>query len=185
MTDKIIWHVESRKVAELKPHPENPRIFTEKGMRDLKRSISSIGMAQPVNITPDGVILSGHARIMALQDQGVESVDVYVPNRELTAKEQQEVLIRMNANTAGEWDTKKMNDLFSGDDLSEWGADIPIVEEPLDKENPDADPEDFDIEKNKVKIVFYYGDSREIIDAFLREMKEKYPELLTKVEIDD
>lgn len=38
MTEKITWHVESRKVAELKPHPENPRIFTEKGMRDLKRS---------------------------------------------------------------------------------------------------------------------------------------------------
>lgn len=185
MADKIEWHVETRKVAELKPHPDNPRIFTEKGMRDLKRSISSIGMAQPVNITPDGTILSGHARVLALQEQGVESVDVYVPSRQLTDKEQQEVLIRMNANTAGEWDLKKMNELFDDDDLLDWGCDLPWSEEPLDPENPEADPDDFDIDKNKVKIIFYYNDSREIIDTFLREMREKYPELLAKVEIDD
>lgn len=66
MADKITWHVETRKVADLKPHPDNPRIFTEKGMKDLKKSISSIGMAQPVNITQDGTILSGHARVLAL-----------------------------------------------------------------------------------------------------------------------
>ena len=37
----IIWHVEKRKVSELKPHPDNARIFTEKGMKDLNRSISN------------------------------------------------------------------------------------------------------------------------------------------------
>lgn len=113
MTEKIQWHVEQRNLDELKPHPDNARIFTEKGMADLKKSINSIGMAQPINITPDGTVLSGHARLMALKEQGVQSVDVYVPNRELTAKEQQEVLIRMNANIAGEFDFEKMQKRFS------------------------------------------------------------------------
>lgn len=40
-------------------------------------------------------------------------------------------------------------------------------------------------EPPKVKIVFNYTGSREIIDAFLKEMAEKYPELLYTVEIND
>lgn len=88
MGAKINWHVEKRKISELIPHKENPRIFTEKGMKDLDKSITKIGMAQPINITPDGIILSGHARIEALKGQGVEEVDCYVPDRSLTAKEQ-------------------------------------------------------------------------------------------------
>lgn len=57
-------------------------------MKDLDKSIIKIGMAQPINITIDGIILSGHARIEALKGQGVEEVDCYVPDRKLTAKEQ-------------------------------------------------------------------------------------------------
>lgn len=127
MKKEIVWHVEKRKVADLKPHHDNARIFTEKGMQDLKRSINSIGMAQPINITPDGVVLSGHARLMALQEKGVEEVDVYIPNRELTAKEQQEVLIRMNANIAGIFDWDKAANIFEMDDLTDWGCEIPDI----------------------------------------------------------
>lgn len=128
MTDKITWHVEKRKIEDLKPHPDNARIFTEKGMKDLKNSINSIGMAQPINITPDGTVLSGHARLMVLQDKGVKDVDVYVPSRELTPKEQQEVLIRMNANIAGIFDWDKAANVFEMDDLIEWGCEIPDMD---------------------------------------------------------
>ena len=128
MKKEIVWHVEKRKVADLKPHPDNARIFTEKGMQDLKRSINSIGMAQPINITPDGVVLSGHARLMALQEKGVEEVDVYIPNRELSEKEQHEVLIRMNANIAGIFDWDKAANIFEMDDLTDWGCEIPDLE---------------------------------------------------------
>lgn len=91
----------------------------------------------------------------------------------------------MNANTAGEWNTDTLANIFDQDDLTEWGLDLPWEEEPLNPDNPDEPTEDFDVEKQKVKIVFYYKDSHEIIDKFLREMKEKYPELLYEVEIND
>lgn len=118
---QIQWHIETRPVESLKPHPKNERIFTEEGMRNLNRSISSIGMAQPVNITKDGTILSGHARIMTLQQMGIKTVEVYVPNRDLTDKEQEEILIRMNANNAGEFDYKKLEKFFSKELLADWG----------------------------------------------------------------
>ena len=178
----IQWKCEKRNIDDLKPHKDNPRVFTEKGMKDLNKSIDKIGMAQPINITPEGTVLSGHARLFALKQKGVKEVDVYVSSRPLTEKEQKEVLIRMNANQAGEWDTEMLANLFDQDDLAEWGLDIPWQEEPL---NEDGDDEEFDIEKQKVKITFAYTDSHDIIDKFLREMHEKYPELLFTVEIHD
>jgi len=180
----IEWHVERRKLDDLKPHPDNPRIFTADGMKDLKKSIGSIGMAQPINITQDNVILSGHARWMALKEQGEKEVDVYVPNRTLTHKEEQETLIRMNANIAGEWDYAIAQNKFDSEDLVEWGFDMQWEDEPLSPDETNEQDE-FDIEKHKVKVTFSYKDSHEIIDKFLREIKEKYPQLMFEVEIND
>lgn len=182
MSEKITWHVEKRNIDELKPHPDNARIFTEKGMADLKKSINSIGMAQPINITLDNTVLSGHARLMALQDQGVKEVDVYVPSRELTPKEQQEVLIRMNANIAGIFDWDKAANIFEMQDLLDWGCEIPDLDVD-EKDDKEKDP--IDINEKKVKILFHYEDSHAGIDAFIKEMHEKHPELLFEVEIDD
>ncbi len=101
---RITWKIEKRKLADLKPHPKNPREFTEKGMKDLENSINSIGFMQPININQDGTILSGHARALKLKEMGEIEVDVYVPDRLLTPKQEEEVLVRANANTAGKWD---------------------------------------------------------------------------------
>lgn len=127
MKKQIIWKVEKRKIEELKPHSKNPRIFTEKGMKDLKNSIDSIGFAQPININQDGTILSGHARLKTLELQGIKEVDVYVPDRLLTPK-QEEVLVRMNANTAGQWDWDLLANNFELEEINEWGLEVPDVE---------------------------------------------------------
>lgn len=179
----IKWKCEKRKIEELKPHPENPRVFTQKGMKDLGKSIDKIGMAQPINITPDGIILSGHARLLALKNKGIKEVDVYVANRPLSEKEQREVLIRMNANVAGEWDMDKLANEFEIEDLVEWGLDLDWK----DEKETDEDGNEVEIDANKVKckIIFPYRESKDIIDAFLKEMKDKYPELLYEVQIDD
>ena len=68
MSKRIIWTIEKRKLGDLKPHPNNPRQFTEKGMKDLENSINSIGFMQPININQDGTILSGHARTLKLKE---------------------------------------------------------------------------------------------------------------------
>lgn len=136
MKKQIIWKVEKRKIEELKSHSKNPRIFTEKGMKDLKNSIDSIGFAQPININQDGTILSGHARIKTLELQGIKEVDVYVPDRLLTPKQEEEVLVRMNANTAGEWDFDILANQFELEEISDWGLDVPNID--LDDEEKDV-----------------------------------------------
>ena len=49
MTKKITWKVEKRKLSEITPHKDNPRTFTEKGMKDLEKSFKAIGFAQAKN----------------------------------------------------------------------------------------------------------------------------------------
>lgn len=122
---RIIWKIEKRKLTDLKPHPKNPRQFTQKGMKDLENSINSIGFMQPININQDGTILSGHARTLKLQEMGEIEVDVYVPDRLLTPKQEEEVLLRANANTAGQWDFNILINEFEDFELQEWGLEIP------------------------------------------------------------
>ena len=125
---RITWKIEKRKLADLKPHPKNPRQFTEKGMKDLENSINSIGFMQPININQDGTILSGHARTLKLKEMGETEADVYVPDRMLTPKQEEEVLVRANANTAGKWDWDLLANNFELEEINEWGLEIPDMQ---------------------------------------------------------
>jgi site-specific DNA-methyltransferase (adenine-specific) len=109
-------------------------------MKDLENSINSIGFMQPININQDGTILSGHGRAMKLKQMGETEVDVYVPDRMLTPKQEEEVLVRANANTAGQWDWDLLANEFEDFELTEWGLEIPAIE----TEELEAKEDDFD-----------------------------------------
>ena len=125
---RITWKIEKRKLKDLKPHPKNPREFTQKGMKDLENSINSIGFMQPININQDCTILSGHGRALKLKEMGETEVDVYVPDRMLTPKQEEEVLVRANANTAGKWDWDLLANNFELEEINEWGLEVPDIE---------------------------------------------------------
>jgi hypothetical protein len=167
---KLTWHIEKRKITDLKPHSKNPREFTEKGMKDLESSINSIGFMQPININQNGTILSGHARALKLKQMGESVVDVYVPSQLLTEKQEEEVLIRANANTAGKWDFDILANEFEDFELQEWGLEIPKMED-LEVDMPDlasGDKEPFQ------QITFTLADEQAIfIKEKLSEIKEK------------
>lgn len=121
MKEKIKWTIQSWKISDLKPYKKNPRIFTESGLKDLKKSIKQIGFAQLININIDGTILSGHARYKFLIEEKIDKVDVFVPNRKLSEKEEEEVVVRLNKNIAGVWDLEALNSQFEFNDLLDWG----------------------------------------------------------------
>lgn len=117
----IEWTTEKRKVSELKDYAKNPRRFTEKGMADLRSSLERLGYIDPIAINIDGTIIGGHARKKMLKELGLKEVDVRVPSRELTEKEVEEAIIRLNRNQAGEWNFDDLANHFNADDLIEWG----------------------------------------------------------------
>ena len=59
---------------------------------------------------------------------GETEVDVYVPDRMLTPKQEEEVLVRANANTAGKWDWDLLANNFEIEEINEWGLEVPDVE---------------------------------------------------------
>lgn len=127
--DKMItWKIEKRNIEDLRGYDKNPRKFTEKGLKDLKKSLQKCGDANIITINADNTVLGGHARLTVMKQLGYKEVDVKVPNRLLNEQEIKEVVIRLNANTAGEWDLDKLQANFELNDLEEWGLDIEFPE---------------------------------------------------------
>ncbi len=120
----INWNIEKRSIDDLIGYDKNPRKFTDKGLKDLKKSLQNCGDANIITINTDNTVLGGHARLTVMKQLGYKEVDVKVPTKKLNDKQVQEVVVRLNANTAGEWDLDKLEADFNLDELQEWGLDI-------------------------------------------------------------
>lgn len=119
---RIEWKPETRKLKELKPYDKNPRIIDEYGLNQLGQSFDEIGVAQPININTDNTILSGHARWKKLMSEDENGdVLVLVPDRTLTPKQEEAVIVRMNKNIAGKWDWDILANQYEIEDLKKWG----------------------------------------------------------------
>ena len=74
--------VETRSVAELQPHPLNERVFgafrNAGEDADLVQSVQAQGILQPLLVTADGTVISGHRRLAAARLAGLETVPVIV-----------------------------------------------------------------------------------------------------------
>jgi hypothetical protein len=148
MNKRIEWTPVVKKLADLKPYDKNPRIITEQGLDQLGESFDEIGMAQPININTDGTILSGHARFLRLSKEGEKKVLCLLPDRTLTPKQEEAVIVRMNKNVAGKWDFDILANEFEMPDLIEWGfteLDFPKMAEMGDysDKNKEIDTENF------------------------------------------
>ena len=64
-------------LERLKPHPINEEIysFNSQDHKELKKSITLLGLLEPIVITNDNLILSGHRRYGAIKELGWEDVD--------------------------------------------------------------------------------------------------------------
>ncbi len=65
------------KVSELKPHPRNEEFFDSiSGIKweEFLKSVKERGVIEPVVITPDKVIVSGHHRVRACKELGIGEI---------------------------------------------------------------------------------------------------------------
>lgn len=73
--------IEMRKIDSLQAHPKQNLIFkpqTEQEREALAENIKRNGLLNPVEITPDGVIICGHGRVEAMQLLGKEEIQCWV-----------------------------------------------------------------------------------------------------------
>lgn len=116
----ITWTLEKRKISSLKDHPKNPRKLSKHDAEHLKKSLEKFGLADKPIITKEGLIIGGHQRKRILKKMGFKEVECWVPERDLSQDEVDELNIRLNRNL-GEWDFDKLANEWNFEDLINWG----------------------------------------------------------------
>lgn len=128
-------------ISELKPAPYNPRQWSDKAKKDLKKSIEEFGMVDPIIVNGSeeryGVVIGGHFRLFIAKELGYEKVPVVFVNIPDEQKEK-ELNLRLNKNQ-GEWDWLLLSG-FDADMLKIVGFDS----KELDKVFKNHKDEDFD-----------------------------------------
>src|SRR3989344_5813868 len=93
-------------ISSLKPHPKNPRVWSDAATEQLAQSIKNFGLVDPlvINSAPgrENLIIGGNFRFMVAKQLGYEEVPVVfisVPDED----KELELLVRLNKNV-GEFD---------------------------------------------------------------------------------
>ena len=68
----------TRKVSELRLHPDHAHLYADGPDDDLISSIRHKGVLEPLLITQGGVIISGGRRYIAAKEVGLQSVPVTI-----------------------------------------------------------------------------------------------------------
>lgn len=99
--------MQQMKISELIPHPRNNEFFddiTGEKWKEFVESIKSRGVIEPIVITQDNVIVSGHQRVRACKELGIHTVlcDVHTYNSEdEVLQDLLETNIRQRGNVGG------------------------------------------------------------------------------------
>jgi len=117
----IKWHLEQRKISELKNWEKNPRTITEKAFKELEKSVDALGNFEPLVINIDGTVIAGNQRLRLEMKRGNNEVDVYVPERELSEEEVKKIGVISNRHS-GDWDMDILANEFD-DVLKDLGFD--------------------------------------------------------------
>jgi len=120
-------------IADIKPHPNNPRIHPDSAIEKLQRSIQEFGFVNPVLISKDGILLAGHARIKASKSQKLEHVPALILDLE-GAKADAYLIADNKLQEETEWDLPVLKDLLGELDTGEFpleitGFELPEIED--------------------------------------------------------
>ena len=167
----------------IKEHPDNPRIANDKAMKLLKKSLKEFGTVEPLLVTQDYVLLSGHARLRVMKEQNVKEVVVNVALKPLSIKQQQKLLLYLNQNSlkdssnffdydklANDWDLDFLKDDVG---LTDWDLGLGVSDkEEIDLTADLTEDKDFDdniIDVKDVKSVFFAHNNCKFEIPYLQE----------------
>ena len=127
----IQWLPRNVPVSDLKPFEKNPRKITPDDFDKLKRSITEDGYHQRILATPDLRVIGGHQRIKALKELGFTSVEILVPDCEISDEQFKRILVRDNMEY-GVWEIEELGELMPMGELIEIGVGDTVTRK-LDK----------------------------------------------------
>ena len=116
----INWHLEVLPIAQLKPHPKNPRQISKENSSFLESNIKEFGLIDKPIVTKDWQIIGGHQRIKLLKKMKAKNVECWIPDCELTDEQIDKLCIGLNKHQ-GTFDYDILANDWNMNDLLEWG----------------------------------------------------------------
>ena len=116
--------IERWPVERLIPFARNPRTHTDEQVAEIAASMVEFGWTNPILVGADGVIIAGHARLLAARKLGLSEVPVIVLDH-LTEAQRRALVIADNklALNAG-WDEELLRGLLSELREDEFNLDV-------------------------------------------------------------
>lgn len=174
------------------PYANNPRL-NDNAVDAVAGSIKEFGFKVPIVVDGENVIINGHTRLKAAHKLGLKQVPVIVAD-DLTPEQVKAFRLADNkTNEFAEWDIVKLNiELEEIEDINmnDFGFDInlPELEYPTididDYHDENRSDEDAHMDGSRGYSITYeiaFNDEGEQSEwyAFLRELKQKYPNVGT------
>jgi ParB-like chromosome segregation protein Spo0J len=139
------------RTTSLKPDPRNPRVHSDKQVRQIAQSIESFGFNVPHQIDDQQKVIAGHGRLLAACKMGWDTVPA-IKLSHLTESQRMAFLIADNRLTENSsWDEqmlgeqlKILSELKLDFNLEAIGFEVPEIDLLIDGLNivPEADPDD-------------------------------------------
>ena len=157
--------IEARRPDELQPWPGNPRSHSTKQLDKLKTSILTFGFTNAVLIDEGSIILSGHGRVEAAKQLGLESIPVRVISGMTEAQKRAFVIADNKIGDLSKWDLpllkQELEVLIQFDyDIESVGFDTAEIDLMFDgpEESKGTDPDDLQENDIAQEVVSLPGD---------------------------
>ncbi len=143
-------------VSQIKPNPNNPRLIKDEKFKKLVQSIKDFPdmlNKRPIVVNKDMIVLGGNMRLKACIEAGMKDVPVIVAD--WSEEQQREFIIKDNV-SGGEWDWDILANEWDAEQLTEWGLDVPDIQQ------LDAEEDDFEVPEGGIETDIVLGDLFEI-----------------------
>jgi DNA modification methylase len=143
-------------VSQIKPNPNNPRLIKDDKFKKLVQSIKDFPdmlNKRPIVVNKDMIVLGGNMRLKACIEAGMKEVPVIVAD--WSEEQQREFIIKDNV-SGGEWDWDVLANEWDAEQLTEWGLDVPDIQQ------LEAHDDDFEAPEGGLETDIVLGDLFEI-----------------------
>ena len=154
--------IENMLIKDIKPYERNAKKHDETQINNVMESIKQFGIAQPLVIDKDGVLIIGHCRLIACKRLKMKEVPV-VRMDDLTQEQVDKLRLLDNKLNESEWDfdllAEDVPELDFSDFEIDWG--LPDEEEPVEEIIEDEVPDVPEEVKSQLGDLYILGEHRD------------------------
>ena len=153
--------IEQLPIKDIKPYERNAKKHDETQIKNVMESIKQFGMAQPLAVDKDNVLIIGHCRLIACKRLKMKEVPV-VRMDELTQEQVDKLRLLDNKLNESEWDFDLLAEDIPTLDFSDFDIDWGLPEEQEENTEIEEDeaPEPPAEPKAKIGDLYILGNHR-------------------------